>query len=189
MTDVCCLQGLPAPYKGWALLDAQVAALAVADSVPSAVEAMRALPALYSAALLPRVMGVPLSWPALEPSGSASCCPGLRLHTISALFSIARWWSWTCMPSGGFSEESTGHVQSNVMQVTSRMSRTCEVWLHSEEVLLGRAMMRFGKDKTAKAHTYFLPNREEADIAACIRRRTTHRTKDNPVQARLANLP
>ena len=51
------MQGLPGSYCGWLLLDALMAALADADSVAGAVHAMRALPPLYSAALLPKVHG------------------------------------------------------------------------------------------------------------------------------------
>ena len=52
------MQALPGSYQGWMLLDTAVAALTDADSVAGAVDAMRELPALYSAAMLPKVRAV-----------------------------------------------------------------------------------------------------------------------------------
>ena len=57
-------------------------------------------------------------------------------------------------------------------------------WLPGEDALVARAMLRFGVADVAKARTYFLPSRAEADIAARIRKRTGHRARDNPIKAR-----
>ncbi len=48
------LQALPGTYRPWMLLDGLLEALSDASCVAGAVESMRALPALFSTALVPQ---------------------------------------------------------------------------------------------------------------------------------------
>lgn len=64
----------------------------------------------------------------------------------------------------------------------AKAKAAADTWLAGEEALAGRGMLRFGAGNAAKIRTYFLPTHSEADIAQRIRKRSYHRTPDNPIK-------